>query len=104
MLYFQSPIQLQDEKTICCWCCADGPITMDVYLERCAFVVGESIKLRIEVSNLANESLEQIKVGLKNVSRIYVNSASEDFALIKYIVIVNLKPILSFSCGYPNTS
>lgn len=60
---------MQDEKTICCWCCADGPITMDVYIERGAFVLGEVMKLRIEVENTSNQSLEQMKVKLKNVSK-----------------------------------
>lgn len=70
VLVFQNPIQLQDEKTICCWCCADGPISMDVYLERGVFVLGEPIKLKIDIENSSNESLQQIKVELINVSRL----------------------------------
>lgn len=66
---FQNPIQLQDEKTICCWCCADGPISMDVYLERGVFVLGETMKLKIDVENSSNESLQQMKVEVTNVSR-----------------------------------
>lgn len=67
--FLKNPIQLQDEKTICCWCCADGPVTMDVYLERGVFALGEVIKIKVDVENNANVSVEQMKVELKNVSR-----------------------------------
>lgn len=42
---------------------------MDVYLERGAFALGEIIRLKVDVENNANESVEQLKVDLENVSR-----------------------------------
>lgn len=46
---------------------------MDVYLERGVFVLGESMKLKIDVENNSNESLQQMKVEVKNVSLVSIS-------------------------------
>ncbi|CAG9861412.1 unnamed protein product [Phyllotreta striolata] len=59
------PMGYQEEKTTCCCCCAGDPITMDAVLEKEAFVVGESARMRVDISNLSNESLRELTVKLK---------------------------------------
>ncbi|CAG9831706.1 unnamed protein product [Diabrotica balteata] len=60
-----SPVNYQDEKTICCMCCASDPITMDVFLEKEAFVVGEVANIKVEVTNMSNESISELNLTLK---------------------------------------
>lgn len=45
---------------------------MDVYLERGAFVLGDTMKLKIDIENNSNESVQQMKVELKNVSLVLI--------------------------------
>nr|XP_023014664.1 arrestin domain-containing protein 3-like isoform X3 [Leptinotarsa decemlineata]XP_023014665.1 arrestin domain-containing protein 3-like isoform X3 [Leptinotarsa decemlineata] len=59
-----APISYQDEKIICCCCCASGPITLDVHLQKEAFVLGEVARIRIVVSNLSNENIQGMNVTL----------------------------------------
>ncbi|XP_074028770.1 arrestin domain-containing protein 3 isoform X1 [Leptinotarsa decemlineata] len=61
------PCTYQDEKTICCCCCASGPITMDVMMDKEAFIVGEAAKIKVEVKNLSNENIDQMSVKIKMV-------------------------------------
>ncbi|XP_023311073.1 arrestin domain-containing protein 3-like [Anoplophora glabripennis] len=58
------PICYSTDKTVCCWCCASGPITMEVHLEKEAFVVGEVAKLRVDIDNMSNERVESVLVNL----------------------------------------
>ncbi|XP_050501285.1 arrestin domain-containing protein 3-like [Diabrotica virgifera virgifera] len=60
-----NPVSYQDEKTICCCCCASGPITMDVVLEKEAFVVGEVAKIKVDITNMSNESTVELTLSLK---------------------------------------
>ncbi|XP_023014669.2 arrestin domain-containing protein 3 isoform X2 [Leptinotarsa decemlineata] len=71
-----APVSYQDEKTICCWCCASGPITLDVHLQKKAFVLGEVSRIKIVISNLSNVNIEQINVKLKSVIICKVTSPS----------------------------
>lgn len=45
------PHTAANEKTICCWCCASGPISVKAEVERMGFVAGESIKIFVEIEN-----------------------------------------------------
>ncbi|KAG5891408.1 hypothetical protein JTB14_031475 [Gonioctena quinquepunctata] len=58
------PTVYQDEKTLCCCCCASGPITVDVHLEKESFVQGEVAKIKIEVTNLSNENIDEMSLKL----------------------------------------
>nr|XP_023014660.1 arrestin domain-containing protein 3-like [Leptinotarsa decemlineata]XP_023014661.1 arrestin domain-containing protein 3-like [Leptinotarsa decemlineata] len=62
-----APSSYQDEKTVCCCCCADGPITLDVHLQKEAFVVGENAKIVIDVKNFSNKNIDRILLTLKTV-------------------------------------
>lgn len=60
----QNPSTYSDEKTVCCWCCAGGNISMDVELPKTAFVAGENIPLKVFISNLSNSNVESVNVKL----------------------------------------
>jgi hypothetical protein len=51
-----------DEKSVCCWCCKGGDVTMDVELPKIAFVPGETIHFKVTITNLSNSNVENLKV------------------------------------------
>lgn len=58
------PVAYSVDKTICCWCCTSGPITMAVHLEKEAFVVGEVANIRVDISNMSNQNIDSVNVKL----------------------------------------
>ena len=46
-----SPVQYEDEKTICCLCCASPPISLTVNVPRTGFCIGEGIPLTASLDN-----------------------------------------------------
>ncbi|XP_038659822.1 arrestin domain-containing protein 3-like [Scyliorhinus canicula] len=52
-----SPQVATDGKTICCCCCASGPITLNVAIERTAYMSGESIQIYAEIENYSSRKV-----------------------------------------------
>ncbi|KAF2365094.1 Arrestin-like N-terminal [Trinorchestia longiramus] len=52
---YLKPMCGEDKKSLCCLCCARGPVTLRSQLERTAYVSGESIKLKAEIDNQSEE-------------------------------------------------
>ncbi|XP_072382083.1 arrestin domain-containing protein 3-like [Diabrotica undecimpunctata] len=70
--YLQKPDLLQptnysDEKTICCFCCAEGPISMDVSIPKRTLVLGEVINIAVRISNMSNTNVEGLELKLKQL-------------------------------------
>jgi hypothetical protein len=51
------PINNQAYKTICCWCCASGPISLIIRSDRRGYCPGESILLTAHFQNTANRTI-----------------------------------------------
>lgn len=49
------------DKTLCCLCCASGPLTLSGYLEHNAFSPGEQIKVFWSVNNSTGKDMGQLK-------------------------------------------
>ncbi|KAJ8967573.1 hypothetical protein NQ314_002772 [Rhamnusium bicolor] len=66
------PVAYSDDKTLCCCCCASGPITMNVHLEKEAYIQGETANVRVEITNMSNENVErvEVKMGMTVESRV----------------------------------
>ena len=47
----QVPLRDTVQKTICCWCCASGPITMTAETPRSGYCIGEVIPVTINIEN-----------------------------------------------------
>ena len=45
------PVSGNDSKTLCCLCCASGPIQAQVHLDRTGYVAGEFILVNGSVEN-----------------------------------------------------
>ncbi|XP_047737325.1 arrestin domain-containing protein 3 [Hyalella azteca] len=52
---YLKPMCGEDKRSMCCLCCARGPVTLRTQLERTAYVCGESIKLKAEIDNQSEE-------------------------------------------------
>ncbi|XP_018336415.1 arrestin domain-containing protein 3-like isoform X2 [Agrilus planipennis] len=48
---YLKPIVLQDSRSVCCWCCKTGTLTLRCTLERSAYVCNESLKLKATIDN-----------------------------------------------------
>ena len=53
--------------TLCCWCCASGPIEASFHVDRKGYVPGEAIRLLGHISNESNQEMESSFVTLKMV-------------------------------------
>lgn len=58
------PVVYQNEEVMWHCCYAGDPITMDLVLEREAFVVTEPISFKLDVNNKSGENIEEINVTL----------------------------------------
>ena len=66
--FAQMPVQGQNEKMICCLCCATGPIVAEFRLERRGYVPGEPIRLFADIRNNSNRKMDCSYVDLRMVS------------------------------------
>ena len=57
----------QDDKMICCLCCASGPITASLTLQRMGYVPGEYILINAEINNNSSRSIDKTEVELESV-------------------------------------
>ena len=48
------PVRQEVQKTVCCLCCASGPIVLTAALPKTGFVVGESFQLHVSLQNGSN--------------------------------------------------
>ena len=62
------PVRLEKEKTICCLCCASGPITTNVELPRTGYCIGENVPLEVTVENGSSRNLTITARLLENVT------------------------------------
>ena len=63
----QEPARATVTKTVCCWCCASGPITLTAEIPRTGFCIGEVIPLNV---HLENGSSRQIRLSVTFQQRV----------------------------------
>ena len=54
---FEAPVRGAVTKTICCWCCASGPITLTAETSGFGFCSGEVIPLNVHLENGSNRQI-----------------------------------------------
>ncbi|XP_074028406.1 arrestin domain-containing protein 3 isoform X5 [Leptinotarsa decemlineata] len=62
------PTSYSEDKTICCFCCADGPIALDIELPKRTLIPGETVNVMARLSNLSSTNIENIQLKLKQVT------------------------------------
>ena len=63
------PVSKEVQKTVCCLCCASGPIVITARIPRSGFCIGkDKIPLEVSVENGSNKTIRQIQAFIqKNV-------------------------------------
>lgn len=74
--------QRVNTKTLCCWCCASGPIEATVRINRKGYVPGEDIPICAEISNGSNRSVSGTKAELIMTTRFHATSKSKSVTRI----------------------
>ena len=68
-----APLSSSNEKTLCCLCCASGPISLSVKTDRGGYCPGESIAISTEAENHTNRRITSVRATLKQVVAYYAN-------------------------------
>ncbi|CAG9817415.1 unnamed protein product [Phaedon cochleariae] len=76
-----------DDKTLCCWCCAEGPISIDVELPKRTQIPGETVNITARLTNMSNTNIEGVELKLKQKITCKVLYPSPDENLIENILI-----------------
>lgn len=54
---FSRPVRRSREKTICCLCCASGPVNIEAMIDRSGYTCGENILVTLNVDNNSRQTL-----------------------------------------------
>ena len=65
------PLSSSNEKTLCCLCCASGPISLSVTIDRGGYCPGESIAISTEAENHSNRRITAVRASLKQTVTYY---------------------------------
>ncbi|XP_066267267.1 arrestin domain-containing protein 3-like isoform X1 [Branchiostoma lanceolatum] len=71
-----TPMAGQKSKMLCCLCCASGPIELQVQTDRTAYCPGETVQMRGNVENNANEKVTHVTAKLIQVVSFHATSKS----------------------------
>lgn len=63
----QQPTTYSDDLVVCCWCCAQDPITMTVEFPKLTLIPGEQIDIKAHLSNLSSTNVEGVSFELNQV-------------------------------------
>ena len=63
-----NPAQFEDEKTICCLCCASPPISLTVNLPRTGYCIGEGIELTASLDNGSGRAITLVATLTRRVT------------------------------------
>lgn len=77
-----SPLSSSNEKTLCCLCCASGPISLSVKTDRAGYCPGESIAISTEAENHSNRRMSRVRATLKQIVVYYARGHSRRDAKI----------------------
>ncbi|XP_071964622.1 arrestin domain-containing protein 3-like [Antedon mediterranea] len=59
-----TPLRAEDEKTVCCLCCATGPVSISAATDKRAYLPGEFIYVSAALENKSNRSIVSLEAEL----------------------------------------
>ena len=71
-----SSLSSSNEKTLCCLCCASGPLTLSAKTDRGGYCPGESIAVSTEAENHSNRRVTSVRATLKRIVVYYARGRS----------------------------
>ena len=66
-----TPLSSSNEKTICCLCCASGPVSLSATIDRAGYCPGESISISTEAENHSSRQITAVRATLKQTVAYY---------------------------------
>ena len=70
------PLSSSSEKTLCCFCCASGPISLSITTDRGGYCPGESIAISAGTENHSNRRITCLRATLKQTVVYYAGESS----------------------------
>ncbi|XP_061116982.1 arrestin domain-containing protein 3-like isoform X2 [Conger conger] len=83
-----APLSASKSKELCCLCCASGPVSMDVHLERNVYFPGEIILINAEFENSSSRTIIP-RATLIQTQKFYTTNRSESTTVTKELVWVD---------------
>ena len=71
-----APLSSSNEKTLCCLCCASGPLSLSAKTDRGGCCPGESIAISTEAENHSNKRVTSVRATLKQIVISYARGRS----------------------------
>lgn len=65
------PVEVEEMKTFCCWCCKSGPLTLKVNLPKQGYQIGEEIPVSVQVRNQSAKRIDETSIELLKVHRFF---------------------------------
>ena len=88
-----APLSSSNEKTLCCLCCASGPLSLSVQTDRGGYCPGESIAISTEGENHSNRGVTSVRATLKKIVVYYAEgNRQESSKLIQRIESPGIEP------------
>lgn len=63
------PVEFEEIKTFCCWCCKSDPLLLKLRIPRIGFCVGEKIPVSLEIANKSSKDVENTVFELKKIEK-----------------------------------
>ncbi|XP_077977017.1 arrestin domain-containing protein 3-like [Glandiceps talaboti] len=63
-----NPVHGHDDKTVCCLCCATGPISLDACTDKKGYIPGESIGVTLSIENVTEREIKTKSALMQEVS------------------------------------
>lgn len=63
----QQAVYAEDDKTVCCFCWSQGEITFKMTIPKKAYVIGESILVHVDITNLSNVNVDNVNMRIIQV-------------------------------------
>lgn len=61
------PIEMEEFKTFCCWCCKSDPLALKVRLLNSGFSAGGKIAMNVQINNQSSKTVENSIIELKRI-------------------------------------
>lgn len=63
------PVEFEEIKTFCCWCCKSDPLILKLRIPRIGFYVGEKIPISLEIANKSSKDVQNTMFELKRIDK-----------------------------------
>ncbi|XP_022048713.2 arrestin domain-containing protein 3-like isoform X1 [Acanthochromis polyacanthus] len=89
-----APLSGTNSMTLCCLCCASGPLTMTATVEKKAFIPGETVKINCNISN-GSFTTATPKARLEQKQTFYTQRRERHIQAVKRFKSVSGEPVVA---------